>query len=121
MWQNLFLGPYAAFPGTATTADGLPEEEGGDLLGWRSFYCHAAEGRAYYMPCGTRGELPKPAPREMYFGGDPGWPWEPDLASVDPRAEIVWFAREYAAELAEIEAALAAKPMLGWGLLSWYS
>jgi hypothetical protein len=122
MWQSLFLGPYAAFPVTAEVAERLPEEEGGELVGWRSFYCHGSttEGRAYYMPRGSAGELPKPAPREMYFGGQPGWPWEPDLAGLKPRMEIAWFKREYAAELAVVQAARGSKPTFGWGLLAWY-
>lgn len=123
MWQNLFLGPYAAFPIAPAIADRLPEDEEGELLGWRSFYCHGSESerRAYYMPRGTAGESPKPAPREMYFGGEPGWPWEPDLVGVTPQAEVDWFVRAYAAELTEVAAALASKPEIGWGLLSWYS
>jgi hypothetical protein len=123
MWQNLFLGPYAAFPVSPETADQLPEEEDGENLGWRSFYVHGveAEGRAYYMPRGPQGESPKPAPREMYFGGQPGWPWEPALTGIKPSAEVAWFKRAYASELKEVGAALGAKPEFGWGLLSWYS
>jgi hypothetical protein len=120
VFQNLYLGPYAAFaapPGTAR----LPEDEGGDRLGWQSFYSHLSDGWAYYMPRGAAGEAPKPAPRKMYFGGQPGWPWEPDLVGVVPADEMAWFAREYAAELAEVGAALGASPAFGWGLLSWYS
>jgi hypothetical protein len=123
MWQNLFLGPYAAFSITRGHADALPEDENGELLGCRSFYCHGLESkrRAYYMPRGADGEPPKPAPREMYFGGQPGWPWRPDLVGIKPRAEVNWFVRAYKTELAEVVAAFGSKPVLGWGLLSWYS
>ena len=121
LWQNLYLGPFAAFAVHPAATERLPEDEGGERLGWRSFHSHASDGRAYYMPRGAAGESPKPASREMYFGGQPGWPWEPGLAEVVPDDEMAWFAREYAAELAEIGAALGSSPEFGWGLLSWYS
>jgi hypothetical protein len=118
--QNLFLGPYAAFTVRLENAEELPEDEDGEILRWCSFYsCGSeSEGRVYYMPQGPQGELPKLAPRPMYFGGQPGWPWQPDLAAVDPRAEVDWFARAYAAELAAVGAALGSAPVFGWGLLA---
>src|SRR5262249_39634133 len=98
-WQILYLGPYAAFP---TDAKSLPGEKGGKPLGWRNFSCHLeesypveSEGRAYYLPCGAKGKLPKPAPREMYFAGSKAFPWQPDLAGVKPKDQIAWFKREY--------------------------
>jgi hypothetical protein len=57
----------------------------------------------------------------MYHGGQPSWPWEPDLVDIDPRAEIAWFAKEYATELAELQSVLGSSPQLGWGLLAWVS
>jgi hypothetical protein len=121
MWQNLYLGPYVVLTLTPATSDRLPKDEDGELLGWRSFYCRESEDRAYYVPRGADGESPKPAPRQMYFGGQPGWPWEPNLIGVEPRAEVDWFVRAYAAELAELAEAFGSKPVFGWGLLSWYS
>jgi hypothetical protein len=57
----------------------------------------------------------------MYFGGNMAWPWEPDLRAIDREAEVAWFAREYAAELAELREVLGVAPQFGWGLLSWLS
>jgi hypothetical protein len=120
-WQNLFLGPYAAFPVPPAFGDRLPQNEEGEFLGERSFECHLHEGLAYYMPLGRLANPPRSEPREMFFGGNPGWPWEPDLVDVDQRAEVAWFTQEYAADLAELEAVFGAKPTFGWGLLSWHS
>jgi hypothetical protein len=60
------------------------------------------------MPFGAAGDAPKPAPREMYCGGQPGRPWEPDLAGAVPADEMEWFARDDAAEVAALSVALRA-------------
>src|SRR4051812_35383633 len=98
--QQLFLGPYAVFPVPRAVARQLPVGEDEEPIGWRSFFIYGDEraGRAYYMPRGEFGEPPREAPRKMYWGGF--GPWEPSLIGMDPRAELAWFAREYAAELA---------------------
>lgn len=123
VWQNLFLGPYAAFDVAPEIAAHPPEEDSGELLGRRVLYCHGSEteSRLYYMPRGPDGEIPRSASRRMYFSGQPAWPWVPDFSTIDPAAEVTWFQREYAADLAEIGAVLGVRPEFGWGLLAWAS
>jgi hypothetical protein len=100
-------------------AESLPSEKGGKPLGWRSFHCYLvdSEGRAYYLPCGAKGELPKSAPREMYFEGSKAFPWQPDLAGVKPKDEIAWFKRS--SPRTRSLGSRRDQPEFGWGWLSW--
>ena len=118
---HLVLGPYAEFAPPPQNAGTVPPEtEDGvsrfaDRL-WCDFYPMFAgtpRGRYRYgPPCG-------PAGREAHWEGQPPLPELPDLAGVDPGAELRWFAREYRAELADVASHFGCPPPLRWGLLAW--
>jgi hypothetical protein len=118
---HLALGPYAEFEPPPEKSGALPpESEDGvsrfaDRL-WCDFYPvfdDTPRGRYRYGPqCGPSG-------RDAYWEGQPPLPELPDLAGVDPRAEIEWFAREYGEELSTLASHFGRPPRLRWGLLSW--
>ena len=118
---HLALGPYAEFVPPPNRSGALPpeREDGGNRFAdrlWCDFYPvfdDAPRARYRYGPSDG------PARRDMHWEGQTPLPELPDLAEVDPQAEIEWFAREYGAELAELARHFDCPPRLRWGLLSW--
>jgi hypothetical protein len=118
---HLALGPYAEFELPSDKLGILPPEtEDGERWFAERLWCDfypvfddTPRERYRYGPFHGSSQ------RDMHWEGQPPMPELPDLAGVDPQAEIEWFAREYEAELSALARHFDCSPRLRWGLLSW--